>query len=323
MQATIGFLMDPFEQLDSIDEDTSCVLAAECLDRGHRVYYFQSGDLIQRNQRTWATFRQIVGRREDGFVLESPVLEPVDMCDAVFIRKDPPFNQEYLHATLLLDSAAGDCAVGGRRPVRMVNPPHVLRSVNEKLYPLRFPSCAPKTCVTRRVQALQEFLVEVDGSMVVKPLDECSGRGVIRLNRDETSLISSLRRVTDEEQTFVMAQEFLPDVHQGDVRVLMLDGEILGAMRRIPAEGDFRANMHRGASIAPAQLTAAQRALCRRLGPELHGEHIYLAGLDLVGDRLLEVNVTSPAGIPEINRLAGVNLERRVIDWLEELLGGS
>jgi glutathione synthase len=238
----------------------------------------------------------------------------LDEVDAVFMRKDPPVDLQYFDALHIL----------GRidRGTVVVNCAEGIRRVNEKLYPLGFPHLAPRSIVTSSSKHILCFLEDVGGQMVVKPLNESSGRGVVYLRLGDLNVRSILDMVTVHGRQFVIAQEFLPEVmDKGDKRILMLAGLPLGVMLRIPAPGEYRANIHQGARFAPAVLDGTDRAICAALGPRLVADGIYLAGIDVVGGKVLEVNVTSPAGIPEMNKLTGSHLEEAVIDWLEQEVG--
>ena len=310
MSLQIGFIMDPFERLDSIDEDTSCSLIMECLRRGHKVFYLQVNELQLRGNRVLARVSEIVGRIEDKFTMAKSSVMRLDELQAIFMRKDPPFDLDYLYATYILDYV---------QPATLViNSPKGLRGANEKLYVLNFPSLAPRSLVSKDPDELKQFLSEVGGHTIVKPLNNCSGKGVVYLREGDINVPSLLEITTREGQEFVVAQEYLPQVREGDKRILLLEGKPLGAMCRVPPLDDYRANIHRGATFTRADITPNDEKACRSLSARLREDGIHFAGIDLIGEKIVEINVTSPAGIPEINRLNGTNLEKTVIDWLEK-----
>jgi glutathione synthase len=230
--------------------------------------------------------------------------------DAVFIRKDPPFDQAYAHATLLLEGLRGRTLI--------VNDPRGLREANEKLYALEFPAHVPPTLVSADRAAIRAFVDEIGGEAVIKPVDAAGGFGVLRLCGDDPNARAIVDLLTHEGRRLVVVQQFIAAVSEGDKRVLLLDGEPLGAVLRLPTGGDFRANIHVGGRVLPAELTAAERAIVADLAPRLRADGLVFVGLDLVGERLTEVNVTSPTGIRELGRFTGERLSDRVIGWVEE-----
>ena len=229
--------------------------------------------------------------------------------DAILMRKDPPFDLDYYMATLLLERVRGR--------VLLVNDPRALREFNEKLAVLEFPELAPATRVTRSPAELEEFLGRCGGTMVVKPLDRCGGSGVFVARAGDPNLRPIVETATGDGRELVMAQRYLPAARDGDKRILLLDGKPLGAVLRVPAPADTRGNFHAGAAAERTTLTRRDREICAAVGARCRREGLYLVGIDVIGDRLTEVNVTSPTGLRQINRLEDVRLEDAVIDWLE------
>jgi glutathione synthase len=225
------------------------------------------------------------------------------------MRKDPPFDQDYYFQTLILEQARGKTV--------LVNDPRGLREANEKLYIFNFPSLIPPTRVTRSIVRLRDFLEQQGGQMIVKPLDQCGGGGVFHVRADDRNANSILEMVSDNEGTLVMAQAYLPAVRQGDKRILLLDGEPIGAVLRVPREDETRSNLHVGGRAQKSALDARDREICAALAPKLKADGLHFVGLDVIGGMLTEINVTSPTGMQEIDRLDGVKLEAQVIDWLE------
>jgi len=302
--------MDPFENLDRIDEDTSCSLIQECLKRKYDVYYLQIKDLELRKNQPWAKVCQIKKREGEKVILDKPQKIKLDTLQAIFIRKDPPFDLDYLYSTYILENV---------HSALLINHPRGLRDANKKLYILNFPELIPESLVTKNPEEVKKFLFKIDKPCILKPLNKCSGKEVIYLKKDDINLNSLLEMATREGNRFVIIQEYLPQVREeGDKRILLLEGKALGAMRRIPPPGDYRANIHRGARYTQAEISRRDLKICQKISPRLAEDGIYFAGLDIIGEKLVEINVTSPAGIPEINRLTGKTLEKTVIDWVEE-----
>lgn len=309
MRLKIAFIMDPFEKLDKLDEDTSCSLILECLRRGHEVFYLQVPDLKLRSGKVFGTASKILERKGNSFLLDPPVEICLNKLQAIFMRKDPPFNLDYLYTTYILEYSA---------PCLVINNPRGIRDVNEKLYVLNFPEIAPQSMVTKNPGDLKKFLLQLGGKMIIKPLNRCSGEGILYLQENDINLNSLLEMATERGTRFVIAQEYLPEVKNGDKRILLLEGEPIGAMCRIPPPDDYRANIHRGARFFKAEITTQDRKICHKLASRLVRDGIYFAGVDIIGEKVVEVNVTSPAGIPEINKLNQTHLEEKVIDWVEE-----
>jgi glutathione synthase len=240
---------------------------------------------------------------------DAPVDFGLDAFDAVLIRKDPPFDAQYLYVTLMLEHARGKTL--------LINDPRALRDANEKIYALQFPSFVPKTMVTANRQQLLEFAAEVGGKAVIKPLDGAGGFGVLALSTTDQNARAIVDILTHEGRRFAMIQEYLPAVREGDKRVLLLDGEPLGAILRVPRADDMRSNIHVGGSVVPTELTPNEQAMVRAMAPRLKADGLIFVGLDVIGERLTEVNVTSPTGIQQLARFTKSNPEDKVIAWIE------
>lgn len=307
-QPTAVFVIDPPERLDP-PTDTSLALMRESLRRGHRVYYCTLSGLRLDGGIPRARVHP-VSFPPGAELFTAGAEQEIDLAaiDVLYMRKDPPVDAAYLHATFILDRLPPQ--------VLQVNPARALRRHCEKLIPLHFPGLLPETVVSRAVRDLDELLDRV-GQIVLKPLDDCSGRGIFTLTGSDPDRRARIDQMTAGGTRYVQGQRFLPEIAEGDKRVLLLGGEILGWLRRVPAAGDFRSNVNAGGRCLPCELTAADRAVCARLGPWLRREGILLAGADLVGDHVLEVNITSPSCLREMNELTGENLERKIIDHVE------
>lgn len=307
----IAFLMDPIADV-SVDKDTTFALMLAAQARGHSVFSLGAMDLTARQDRVLAKVTPTTVRRAPKpghYTQGTPEVVDVADLDAVWIRTDPPFDARYLYVTLLLELARGQTLV--------VNDPRGLRDANEKLYQLHFAAVIPKTRVAAGESEIREFVNSLGGTAIIKPLDGMGGRGVMVLDERDKNLRSIIETLTDEGRKLVMVQEFLPAVREGDKRVLLLDGEPLGAILRVPRADDARSNIHVGGTVVPVELDANDRKIIAAVAPRLKRDGLSFVGLDVIGGRLTEVNVTSPTGIQEMSRFAGVSLEDRVIEWTE------
>lgn len=307
-----AIIMDPIQNV-LIDKDTTFVFMLESLSRGHEVYYLEMHDLFIEHARAMGRARRIELRREyrNHFTFHEELTGPLGDFDAIFMRKDPPFDIPYLHATQALDLAQQDGAF-------VMNNPAGLRAANEKLYALNFPSVIPPTLVTQDPNRIKDFLHELGGEMIIKPIDGHGGSGIFYVHREDRNLNSLLETATREGKEAIIAQRYLPEVRQGDKRLIVLNGAPLGCTLRVPRSDEHRGNIHVGGTCIKAEVTARDREICREVGPRLRQEGLYFVGLDIIGDYLTEVNVTSPTGIQEINTLNNVRLEANVIDFVEQ-----
>ncbi len=310
MGLRLVFVMDPPSIMD-IDADTTFALAIEAQSRGHRVYYADPGDLGVEGGRATAriypmALQRVAGKPASLGDPEDVVLD--DAADVVWQRKDPPVDAEYVTATQILTLC---------HRATVLNRPEGILSSNEKLYALHFPELMAETLVTSSRERLIGFLDELGGEMIIKPLDGRGGEGIFVLRRGDANLQSLLEQSTAFGTRRAMAQRFLPEVKEGDKRVLLLDGEPLGAVLRVPAEGEARANLHVGGRAARAELDDADHRIVSRIAASLRRDGLFFVGIDVIGGRLTEINVTSPTGIQEMTRLDGIDYPARVIDAVE------
>ncbi len=305
--------MDPVESILP-DKDTTFVLMLASLSRGHAVYYCRVDDLYARDGQPCATVRRIeVARGLPFHQLFEERSEALSWFDAVFMRKDPPVDHAYLHATQLF-------SLLDTQRTLVLNDPRGLRDANEKLYALHFPEVTPRTLITSNMQRLKDFLDELGGEMIVKPLDGAGGAGIFHLRRGDRNLNAILEASTLEGRRMIVGQQYVPEVREGDKRILLLDGEPIGAVLRVPREDETRGNIHVGGEVRATSITASDRRIIDSVGPRLRHDGLFFVGIDVIGSYLTEVNVTSPTGIQEIDRLDGVCLEDRVIAAVEEKL---
>ena len=304
-------LMDPIDEIN-IDKDTTFVLMLEAQQRGHEIYYMELDDLFIRGGTPYGRFRRLyVARARPHYQLDGTATGVLEEFDVLLMRKDPPFDMKFFFVTHLLSLVdAEKCFV--------MNDPKGLREANEKLYALRFPEQIPQTLVTSDMQRLKEFMTELGGEMIIKPLDGAGGSGVFYLNQQDRNTNSILEAATNSGQKLAMGQRYLPEIRQGDKRIIVLNGEPLGAVLRVPLETETRGNIHVGGQCVKTEITERDREICQALAPLLAEDGLYFTGLDVIGSFLTEVNVTSPTGIQEINALNGVRLEAQVIDFIEE-----
>lgn len=320
----IAFLMDRIDSIDPSNETTSHLMY-ECNQRGHRVFFLEPHDIYIRRNEVLARMRNItvpgdlsmkrywqyINRclRKDELIFES-----VCDLDVLFLRKNPPLNYQAMEFL----SPVGD-------RVFMINSTKGQIIANSKLYTLNFPGIIPETHVSRDPSRLKKIIEDFGGSMIIKPLQRYGGEGVIKVSVSDQENLNSLINYyvrafkAYPEREPIMVQEYLSIVKEaGDVRILLLNGEILGAMRRKPCEGDFRTNIHAGATAYKHRVTEMEARICAAIKPKLIEDGLYFVGVDIIGDKLVEINCVSPGGVPRINRLNGTKLEARIIDFLEE-----
>ncbi len=315
MAYRFAFVMDTIERILP-DKDTTFVFMLESLARGHEVYYLRVDDLFVQGSTPYATVRRAEvmppsPEQPAHHTLFEERVSPLTWFDVVFMRKDPPFDLAYVFATHILSLVD---------PARtfVFNDPRGLRDANEKLYALHFPQVVPPSVVTSDIARLKEFLDAMGGEMIIKPLDAMGGSGVFHVQRGDRNLNALLEMATAEGRRLIIAQRYLAEIRQGDKRLVVLDGEPLGAVLRVPRDDEHRGNIHVGGLCVKGEITARDREICATLAPRLRGDGLYFVGLDVIGDWLTEVNVTSPTGIQEINALDGVRLETNVIDFVEQ-----
>jgi glutathione synthase len=306
----IGVVMDPIEKIN-IDKDTTFVLMLEAQRRGHELYFIELDDLFIRGGTPFAASRRVeLMRATPHYRLGDTVTGPLEELDSVWMRKDPPFDLKFFFATHLLSLVdQSKCFV--------MNNPRGLREANEKLYALRFPEQVPQTLVSSDMARLKAFMRELGDEMIIKPLDGCGGSGVFYLNAQDRNINAILEAATDNGRRLVMGQRYLPEIRQGDKRIIVLNGEPLGAVLRVPLETETRGNIHVGGQCVKTEVAERDREICAALSPLLRADGLYVVGLDVIGSFLTEVNVTSPTGIQEINALNRVSLEAEVVDFVE------
>lgn len=307
----IGVVMDPVDKID-IDKDTTFVLMLEAQQRGHEIYFMELADLFVRGGTPQARYRRLeLARATPHYRLGRFKSGALNDFDSVWMRKDPPFDMKFFFATHLLSLIdQSKCFV--------MNDPKGLREANEKLYALRFAEQIPQSLVASDMERLKMFMAELGGEMIIKPLDGSGGSGVFYLRDQDRNTNAILEAATDNGRRLVMAQRYLPEIRQGDKRIIVLNGEPLGAVLRVPLESETRGNIHVGGRCVKTAVTERDQEICMALAPMLRSDGLYFVGLDVIGNYLTEVNVTSPTGIQEVNALNGVRLESQVVDFVEQ-----
>ncbi|MEX1081199.1 MAG: glutathione synthase [Halofilum sp. (in: g-proteobacteria)] len=310
MTLRIGFVMDPLASITPKKDSTlALMLAAQA--RGWQALEIHVPDLALADGAVGARMREVTVYDDEAHWFDAGAQfdAPLTELDAVLMRKDPPFDMDYVYATYLLEQAE---AAG----VPVINRPRALRDANEKLFTAWFPQCCPPTLVTARKDRLRSFITE-QGEAIVKPLDGMGGTGIFRLRPDDPNINSVLETLTAGYQRAIMAQLYLPAISEGDKRVLVIDGEPLDyVLARLPSAGETRANLAAGGGYRTQPISDAERWIAGQVAPTLRERGLLFVGLDVIGDRLTEINVTSPTCIREIARDAGVNAADRLFDVL-------
>jgi glutathione synthase len=312
MALGVAIQMDPIERID-IAGDSTFALALEAQARGHALTYYGPRDLTFRDGAVVARTRplEVRNKRGDHFTLGDFSVTDLSRLDVVLMRQDPPFDMAYITATHLLERIHPKTLV--------VNDPFHVRNAPEKLFVTQFKELMPPTLITTDRAEIAAFRA-VHNDIILKPLYGNGGAGVFRVRADDENLGAMLEMFTAFYREPLMVQRYVPQVRKGDKRILLVDGEFAGAINRVPAEGEARSNMHVGGRPEATSLTAREGAICRAIGPELKSRGLVFAGIDVIGDYLTEINVTSPTGIQEVKRFGGPDAAALVWDAIERRL---
>ena len=308
----IAFQMDPIEDVD-INADSTFRLAEEAQNRGHDLYVYTPNDLTFNRGKVVAKVRSINLKRKIGDHVNFGAVELLELSEfgVIWLRQDPPFDMGYITNTHLLDLVAKETLI--------VNNPFWVRNLPEKLLVLEFPDLIPDTMISRDLEEIKEFKREFK-DIIVKPLYGNGGAGVFRLKEDDKNLTSLHELFFNMSSEPLIAQSFLPDVKNGDKRIILVDGNPVGAINRVPKAGEIRSNMHVGGKAEPAKLSQRDREICNAIGPTLKSKGQVFVGIDIIGDYLTEINVTSPTGIQELERFDNVNIAEMIWHAVEEKL---
>ena len=310
----LGIVMDHIRTIN-IKKDSSFAMLLAAQARGWELFHMTLDDLALRDGEPHADMQALTVRDdpEDWFTLADASPQALHTLDVILMRKDPPFDMEYIYATYLLESAE-------ERGVLVVNRPGSLRDVNEKLYTAWFPQCCPPTLVTRRCKEFQRFLTEQD-DIILKPLDGMGGASIFRIRRDDPNTNVILETLTRHGRRFAMAQRFIPEIRDGDKRILVLDGNpIPYALARIPPVGETRGNLAVGGQGVGVALSERDRWICAQVAPALRDKGLLFVGIDVIGDYLTEINVTSPTCIRELDALYGLDIGGQLMDVIVKQL---
>ncbi|MDY0966012.1 MULTISPECIES: glutathione synthase [Sphingomonas] len=311
MSLTVAVQMDPLDSIN-IAGDSTFALMLSAQDRGHRLFHYAAENLNYRDGRVWAKAHPVTVQRVTGdhFSVGEPVnLDLGDEADVVLMRQDPPFDLGYITATHLLERIAGKTLV--------VNDPAQVRNAPEKVFVLDYPQFMPPTLVTRSLDEARAFLAE-HGAIVIKPLHGNGGKAIFKVESDGANLSALIEVFNMTWREPHMVQAFLPDVAKGDKRIVLVDGEVAGAINRLPGEGEIRSNLAVGGSAEKTELTPTEREICAVLGPELKKRGLLFVGIDVIGGKwLTEINVTSPTGIVAIERFDGTDVSAMIWDAIE------
>ena len=313
MKLSVAIQMDPIEGVN-IDADSTFALAEAAQRRGHVLWHYLVQHLSFREGRLVARARPLQVRRERGNHATLGPAEAIDLAevDVVLMRQDPPFDMAYITATHLLEHVHPRTLV--------VNDPAEVRNAPEKLFVTHFPDLMPPTLITSDAAEIAAFRRE-HRDIIVKPLFGNGGAGVFHVRPDDENLNALVEMFTQRSREPLIVQRYLPEVRAGDKRIILVDGEVGGGLLRVPAEGEARANLHVGGRAVKTGLTRREHEICERLGPVLREKGLVFVGIDVIGDYLTEINVTSPTGIQEIGRYDGVDLAGRIWDAIERRVG--
>ncbi len=310
----LAFIVDPLDGF-KLEKDSSFAIMREAGAQGHALYALQQEDLAWHKQSVtgYAARLHLTGEIPGWYRLDPPTETPLEQFDAVLMRKDPPFNMEYVYSTYLLEIAE-------RRGARVFNRPQAIRDYNEKMAIARFAEFTAPTLVTRRTELLHGFLHEYS-DIILKPLDGMGGSSVFRVRCDDPNLNVIIETLTSDGARTIMAQRYIPEISAGDKRVLVIGGEpVPYCLARIPKAGETRGNLAAGGTGVARELTARDRLIAETLGPQLTAAGLLLVGLDVIGDYLTEVNVTSPTCFQEITQQSGFNISAMLLNKLEKLI---
>ncbi|UTW10552.1 glutathione synthase [Marinobacterium rhizophilum] len=314
MSIKVGIVMDPIESIN-FKKDSSLAMLWAAQQKGWELYYMEQQHLYSRDGQALADMAplQVAMDPDNWFTRGTYTTTPLADLDVILMRKDPPFNNEFVYSTYLLEQAE-------KQGTLVVNPSQRLRDFNEKLFATHFPQCCPPVLVTRRDDLLRKFHAE-HGDVIFKPLDGMGGSQIFRIQPDGVNLGVIIETLTKYGTETIMAQKYIPEITQGDKRILMVDGEpVPYALARIPMAGETRGNLAAGGSGEGRELTERDRWICDQVGPALREQGLLFVGLDVIGDYLTEINVTSPTCIRELDSQFGLDIGMQLMDAIERKL---
>jgi glutathione synthase len=310
----LGIVMDPIQNIN-IKKETSFAMLLAAQSRGYELFYMEMADLYMLDGTAYGTMKPLTVKDDSNgwFTLGEQMDVPLTDLNTILMRKDPPFDTEFIYATYMLEQAEQ----GG---TLIVNKPQSLRDANEKLYTAWFPQCTPDTLVTRSQAKIRDFY-QTHGDIILKPLDGMGGASIFRVKPNDPNLGVIIETLTDHGSVFAMAQRFIPDITTGDKRILMIDGEPIDyCLARIPAKGETRGNLAAGGTGIAQPLSDSDRWIAKQVGPTLKEKGLIFVGLDVIGDKLTEINVTSPTCVKEIENAYDVDITGKLFDAIESKL---
>jgi len=313
-QRKLGIVMDPIESIKTY-KDSSFAMLLEAQHRGWQLFYMQLQDLYMESGVSYAECQQVSVRdqKQDYFQLQPVQTIPLSELDVILMRKDPPFDMEYIYATYLLEQAE-------ENGVLVVNRPQSLRDCNEKLFTREFPQCCTPTRVARKASLIKQFL-DQHQDIIIKPLDGMGGKSIFRIRAGDPNTNAIIEALTHYGKTQAMVQKFIPQISAGDKRILLIDGEpVPYALARIPAEGENRGNLAAGASSQGQPLTERDIWICQQIAPALRAKGLIFVGIDVIGDYLTEINITSPTCIRELDSQFQLNISHDLFECIEQKL---
>ncbi|MDT8311366.1 MAG: glutathione synthase [Methylophaga sp.] len=314
MTRRIGIVMDPISTINT-KKDSSLAMLLAAQVRGWQIFYMQQSDVFLRDGQVLASMAALTVQDDpyDWYQLGDLQIAPLHSLDAILMRKDPPFDMEYIYSTYLLEQAQS-------KGTLIINDPQSLRDANEKLFTAWFPQCCPPTLVTRQKSLMREFQAQ-HGDIIIKPLDGMGGASIFRVMQGDPNFSVIVETLTENGSKSVMVQRYLPAIKDGDKRILLINGEpVPYALARIPAEGETRGNLAAGGRAEGRELTERDRWICSQVGPTLREKGLLFVGLDVIGDYLTEINVTSPTCIRELDRLFNLDIAGDLMTAIETQL---
>lgn len=314
MSIKLGVIMDPIEGI-KVSKDSTFAMLLEAQARGYQIHYLLAQDLYLEDGKLMAnsSILTVQDQAQDYYKKQSPQVINMSDLDVVLMRKDPPFDMQYIYSTYLLDRLH-------LQGTMVVNHPSSLRSANEKLFATQFPECIAPYVVSQKKSILNEF-IDTHQQVVVKPLDGMAGDSIFKVQHDDANRNVILETITQQEKQTVMAQKFIPDYVQGDKRIILVNGEAVEyALLRVPAKGELRANLAKGGSAQGIKLSERDHFICEQVKPVLQDMDLAFVGIDVIGDYLTEINVTSPTGIRELDKMYELNISATLFDHIENEL---
>ena len=310
----LGIVMDPIETIDP-KKDSSLAMLLEAKKRNYEIYYMQQQDLklIEDQALANTNIIDVFDNNKEWFKTSKVIELNLKELDVILMRKDPPFDMEFIYTTYILEKAE-------QKGVLVINKPSALRDMNEKVYTSWFPECAPPTLITRSMKEMKSFLNK-HKKLVTKPLDGMGGKSIFVLNESDKNTNVILETLTDHGTRYAMSQLYIPEIKKGDKRILLVDGKpIPFSLARIPSEDDNRGNLVMGAKGEGRDLTKKDKMICKSIGETLRNKGVLFCGIDVIGDYLTEINSTSPTGIKELDRIFGINIASILFDSIEKKL---